>query len=88
MFAWTQNRLLLPSWYGAGTALCSGDPELHREMHRDWPFFKGLIGTLETALFKSDLGVGERYLGLVDDDIAERFWEDLKAEYESGKVTM
>ena len=22
VFAWTQNRLLLPSWYGAGTALC------------------------------------------------------------------
>ena len=26
VFAWTQNRLLLPSWYGAGTALCCGRP--------------------------------------------------------------
>ena len=25
VFAWTQNRLLLPSWYGAGTSLSSGD---------------------------------------------------------------
>ena len=25
VFAWTQNRLLLPSWYGAGTALAAGD---------------------------------------------------------------
>ncbi len=83
VFAWTQNRLLVPSWYGAGTSLCSGDLDLHREMYRDWPFFKGLVGTLEMALFKSDLGVGERYLSLVDDDIAERFWEDLRAEYES-----
>ena len=45
VFAWTQNRLLLPSWYGAGTALCAGDVELQREMWRDWPFFRGLIGT-------------------------------------------
>ena len=67
VFAWTQNRLLLPSWYGAGTALAAGDLELQREMWRDWPFFRGLIGTLEMALFKSDLGVAERYLSLVDD---------------------
>ena len=83
VFAWTQNRLLLPSWYGAGTALAAGDLELQREMWRDWPFFRGLIGTLEMALFKSDLGVAERYLSLVDDDIAERFWTDLVAEYDS-----
>ena len=75
VFAWTQNRLLLPSWYGAGTALAAGDLELQREMWRDWPFFRGLIGTLEMALFKSDLGVAERYLSLVDEDIAERFWD-------------
>ena len=78
VFAWTQNRLLLPSWYGAGTALCAGDVELHREMWRDWPFFRGLIGTLEMALFKSDLGVAEHYLGLVDGDVVERFWNDLR----------
>jgi phosphoenolpyruvate carboxylase len=82
VFAWTQNRLLLPSWYGAGTALAAGDLELQREMWRDWPFFRGLIGTLEMALFKSDLGVAERYLSLVDEDIAERFWTDLRSEYD------
>jgi phosphoenolpyruvate carboxylase len=83
VFAWTQNRLLLPSWYGAGTALAAGDLELHREMWRNWPFFRGLIGTLEMALFKSDLGVAERYLSLVDEDIAQRFWTDLVHEYDS-----
>jgi phosphoenolpyruvate carboxylase len=82
VFAWTQNRLLLTSWYGAGTALAAGDMELHREMWRDWPFFRGLIGTLEMALFKSDLGVAERYLSLVDEDISKRFWSDLRSEYD------
>ena len=83
VFAWTQNRLLLPSWYGAGAALCSGDVALQREMWRDWPFFRGLIGTLEMALFKTDLGVAERYLTLVDEEIASRFWSDLREEYDS-----
>jgi phosphoenolpyruvate carboxylase len=82
VFAWTQNRLLLPSWYGAGAALSDGDLEMQREMWRDWPFFRGLIGTLEMALFKTDLGVGQRYLRLVDSDLAERFWTDLQGEYE------
>jgi phosphoenolpyruvate carboxylase len=88
VFAWTQNRLLLPSWYGAGTALCAGEIALQREMWHDWPFFRGLIGTLEMALFKTDLGVAERYLSLVDEDIAERFWTDLRDEYDSvaGRV--
>lgn len=82
VFAWTQNRLLLPSWYGAGAALNSGDLELQREMWRDWPFFRGLIGTLEMALFKSDMGVAERYLSLVDEEIVERFWPAVRAEHE------
>src|SRR3954470_7716307 len=82
VFAWTQNRLLLPSWYGAGAALAAGDLELQREMWHDCPFFRSLIGTLEMALFKADLGVGERYLRLVDEELVERFWPGLRREYE------
>jgi phosphoenolpyruvate carboxylase len=82
VFAWTQNRLLLPSWYGAGAALAGGPLELHREMWERWPFFRGMIGTLEMALFKADLGVGERYLRLVEPPLVERFWPGLRREYD------
>jgi phosphoenolpyruvate carboxylase len=81
VFAWTQNRILLPSWFGAGTALEEGDLELQREMWRSWPFFRMACSTLEMALFKVDLSVGRRYLALVDDDLAERFWPELEAEH-------
>ena len=43
VFAWAQNRFLLPSWYGAGTVLssCAKDAEgrldLLRKMYRGWP---------------------------------------------------
>ena len=40
VFAWTQNRLLLPSWYGAGdVARAPATWSMQREMWRDWPFF-------------------------------------------------
>jgi phosphoenolpyruvate carboxylase len=81
VFAWTQNRILLPSWYGAGTGLAEGDLDAQREMWRSWPFFRMVCSTLEMALFKADLSVGRRYLVLVDDDLTERFWPPLEAEH-------
>jgi phosphoenolpyruvate carboxylase len=53
-------------------------------MWHSWPFFHMMCSTLEMALFKVDLSVGHRYLQLVDDDLAERFWPDLQAEH--GRV--
>jgi len=84
VFAWTQKRILLPSWYGAGTALEEGDLECQREMWRAWPFFRMACSTLEMALFKVDLEVGRRYLALVDDELTERYWPRLDAEH--GRV--
>lgn len=82
VFAWTQNRILLPSWYGAGRALEEGDLDRQRAMWHAWPFFRMACSTLEMALFKVDLSVGRRYLALVDDDLAERFWPALEAEHD------
>ena len=45
VFSWTQARIVLPAWYGLGTALAAAREEhgleLLREMERDWPFFAG-----------------------------------------------
>jgi phosphoenolpyruvate carboxylase len=82
VFAWTQNRVLLPSWYGAGTALAEAPLDLLREMRTEWPFFASVISTLEMALFKTDLGVAARYLRLVDDPLRERFWPLVSGEFE------
>ena len=55
VFAWTQNRCLLPAWYGCGTALGGGDlPELRR-LYRSFPFFRSLVENLEMTLAKSRL---------------------------------
>ena len=88
VFAWTQNRILLPSWYGAGSALAEGDLERYRAMHARWPFFATLVSTLEMALFKTDLGVAERYLRLVDPELRARFWPQIVAEHEKVKSSV
>ena len=52
-------------------------------MWERWHFFRGLIATLEVALFKSDLGVAERYMDLVEPrSLAERMWGLLRDEHE------
>ena len=82
VFAWTQNRLLLPSWYGAGAALVDGEVELQREMVAGWPFFSALLSIMEMALYKADVGVTAYYLRLVEPELRERFWPDLAAEHD------
>jgi phosphoenolpyruvate carboxylase len=83
VFAWTQTRVGLPSWYGAGTALESGRTELLREMWSGWPFFRNLLTTLESALAGCDLAIGRRYLELSDgDEQVQRLWARICAEHE------
>ena len=88
VFAWTQNRFVLPSWYGAGTALSSfvgesnGGLGLLREMYRGWPFFRTLVDFMQMTLAKSDLRIAEAYSVLVKDPaIRKRIWERVSEEH-------
>jgi phosphoenolpyruvate carboxylase len=88
IFAWTQNRFLLPSWYGAGTALSSftGESgegiELLKEMYREWPFFRTLVDFMQMTLAKSDLRIAEAYSMLVKSQgVRERIWERVSEEH-------
>ena len=70
VFSWTQNRCLLPAWYGVGTALgpladSAAGLRTLRRMYRDWPFFRALVENVEMSLAKSSLRIGRLYLDLV-----------------------
>jgi phosphoenolpyruvate carboxylase len=67
VFAWTQNRCVLPAWFGAGTALEAADGSALRRLYREWPFFRALVDNLEMTLAKSSLSIARQYLRLVDD---------------------
>jgi phosphoenolpyruvate carboxylase len=65
VFAWTQTRLLLPSWLGVGEALAeaieSGAVEDLRTMYREWAFFRSTLDLIEMVLAKADARVAEHY---------------------------
>jgi phosphoenolpyruvate carboxylase len=75
VFSWSQSRVMLPGWYGFGSAVAEyrdahGDAGLGllRAMAREWPFFQSLLSNLDMVLAKSDLSIAARYAGLVPDD--------------------
>jgi len=79
VFAWTQNRCLLPSWYGCGSAFAEADAEELRILYRDWPFFRSLVQNLEMALAKSSMEIAAEYLELADE---HSLWEPIATEHE------
>jgi phosphoenolpyruvate carboxylase len=64
-FAWTQTRLLLPSWLGVedilGDAVAPEDRAICRTMYREWPFFRSTLGLIEMALAKADADIAAHY---------------------------
>ncbi|MBV8395596.1 MAG: phosphoenolpyruvate carboxylase [Actinobacteria bacterium] len=81
VFAWTQNRCLLPAWYGAGTALASADAAELRRLYAEWPFFRALVDNLEMTLAKSSMEIARDYLALVDRDLGERMFGVIEEEF-------
>jgi phosphoenolpyruvate carboxylase len=96
VFSWAQCRLMLPGWYGFGSAVNawldadggsasgSGRLELLREMNRDWPFFASVLSNMEMVLAKADLAIASRYAALVADETLRRtIFRRIRAEFEA-----
>ena len=88
VFAWTQNRCMIPAWYGIGAAFqayARAHPEgwhMLQEMYAGWPFFRATLDNAVLALSKADLDIGRMYAQLVDDgEVRERIWGLIAAEY-------
>jgi phosphoenolpyruvate carboxylase len=71
IFSWMQSRVLLPSWFGVGTALdtfCqthSDGLSRLREMYHAWPFFNAVLENLQLDVAKADMGIAALYASLV-----------------------
>jgi phosphoenolpyruvate carboxylase len=65
VFAWMQNRMLLPGWFGVGAglsvALEGADRETVLRMARDWPFFQRTLELIEMVLAKADVRIASFY---------------------------
>ena len=73
VFSWAQCRLMLPGWYGFGTAVDAWLEEHPRglaelaDMHARWPFFRSVLSNMAMVLAKTDLAVASRYAELFAD---------------------
>src|SRR6266481_4564250 len=74
VFSWAQCRLMLPGWYGFGSAVevwmaehpDKGMPFL-KELYREWPFFRTLLSNMDMVRAKSSIAIASRYAELVPD---------------------
>jgi phosphoenolpyruvate carboxylase len=85
VFAWTQNRQMLPGWYGMGAGLAAATQkfgiETLRTMQAQWPFFANLLADTEMVLAKADMTIGERYAEL-SPRAGEHIWPMILTAYQ------
>jgi len=89
VFSWAQCRLMLPGWYGFGSAVeqwISEHPEqgmpFLKELYREWPFFRMLLSNMDMVLAKSSIAIASRYAELVPDEaLRERIFERIRREW-------
>ena len=93
-FSWGQCRLLLPGWYGFGSAISAwleaGSKRergsrltMLKSMFRDWPFFATLLSNMDMVLSKTDMAVASRYAELVPDKrLRNAIFKRISAEHE------
>jgi phosphoenolpyruvate carboxylase len=91
VFAWTQSRVNLPSWYGVGSALAqwyaAGERDARlaqlREMYKTWPFFRTILDNVQMGLAKADIAIASLYAQLTDAATRTLIYDDLAAEFDA-----
>jgi phosphoenolpyruvate carboxylase len=87
VFSWSQARVMLPGWYGFGSAAAaeqgrSGGTERLRDLYAGSRFFRSVVSNLEMVLAKANQVVARNYADLVEDKtLAERVFERLLGEW-------
>jgi phosphoenolpyruvate carboxylase len=88
VFAWTQNRHLLPGWLGVGAGLDAARSrygvELLIDMARHWPFFETLLGDLGMVLAKADMDIAAAYAELAG-DLGGQIFGRIRRDYQRTK---
>jgi len=86
VFSWSQSRVMLPGWYGFGSAVDSLDRaglETLTDLVSEWPFLSTLIQNMEMVMAKSDMVIARRYADLVPDpSLASDIYGRIAAEWQ------
>ncbi|HFA8973607.1 TPA: phosphoenolpyruvate carboxylase [Neisseria gonorrhoeae] len=95
VFSWMQNRLMLPAWYGFGSAvetLCEGSPETLAALRghaQNNPFFQAMLSNMEQVMAKTDITLAENYAGLSESpEKAKVIFGMIKEEYRRSRKAL
>ncbi|SJN57480.1 Phosphoenolpyruvate carboxylase [Vibrio ruber DSM 16370] len=92
IFSWSQNRLVLPAWLGAGEAIQysidKGHQALLEEMCREWPFFSTRLGMLEMVYSKCNLEIAQYYDERLVDEHLRKLGQRLRAQLQQDIQTV
>lgn len=82
VFSWSQARVMLPGWYGFGTAARETGIQHLRPLYKTSPFFRTTVSNMEMVLAKSSLPIARRYSELVGDKaLARKIFAAIEAEW-------
>ena len=91
IFAWSQNRLVLPAWLGAGSALAEAqkiDSGTLRTMRESWPFFASRLSMLDMVYAKSDVLINSLYDATLVEEALLPLGEQLRQQLDSDIDTL
>ena len=90
VFSWSQSRIMLPGWYGVGTAFSNfinkdkGNIEKLRKMYKEWPFFTSLLSNVDMVMSKSDMDIAKEYANLCKEE-TKKVYEEILREWNLTK---
>lgn len=88
VFSWMQNRLMLPAWYGFGSAVAAlveqnpANMQTMQQHAQHNPFFQAMLSNMEQVMAKTDITLAESYARLSEcPEKAEVVFGMIKEEY-------
>lgn len=91
IFAWSQNRLVLPSWLGLGQTLDKFNTEYQsviEDMLDNWPYFRARLSLIEMVYLKSEKSISNLYDEALVEDSLRSIGDTLRDQLSLDKSTV
>lgn len=91
VFSWSQNRVMLPGWYGVGSSFkrfVDKSPDnlaKLQDMYQNWPFFKSLLSNVDMVLSKSNMNIAFQYAQMCEDEAVRDVFNIILDEWQLTK---
>lgn len=87
IFAWSQNRMVVPSWLGLGKAIADNQDasKIMQEMLEEWPYFNSRISLTEMVYVKSEPLVAKLYDDALVEDELKPLGEELRSQLKADE---